>query len=219
MPVARYESQALLFLVRGNALGNQPNEYTNKTPGLVFGADGRAIPVAAEFAPEADSYNAALDRIQQEATQTATAPAQAQPAQAQPAQAQPAQAQPAQVTEPVAEGNTEPEGLEDLPDPRTSPLYRLVTPLETLRGTVALQLLSETMSIWKIVEKEDKEENPGVDLAGTRAILQIFEDTVVPEENLAEWRSHDTLAGIGDMSNFVMGYVRELGNVARSLNI
>lgn len=204
MPVARYESQAPLFLVRGNALGNQPNEYTNKTPGLVFGADGRAIPVAAEFAPEADSYNAALDRIQQEATQTATAPAQAQPA---------------QVTEPVAEGNTEPEGLEDLPDPRTSPLYRLVTPLETLRGTVALQLLSETMSVWKIVEKEDKEENPGVDLAGTRAILQIFEDTVVPEENLAEWRSHDTLAGIGDMSNFVMGYVGELGNVARSLNI
>nr|DAO13311.1 MAG TPA: hypothetical protein [Caudoviricetes sp.] len=75
------------------------------------------------------------------------------------------------------------------------------------------------MSIWKIVEKEDKEENPGVDLAGTRAILQIFEDTVVPEENLAQWRSHDTLAGIGDMSNFVMGYVGELGNVARSLNI
>lgn len=183
-------------------MGNQPNEYTNKTPGLVFGADGRAIPVAAEFAPEADSYNAALDRIQQEATQTATvSPAQAH------------------VTEPVAVGNTEPEGLEDLPDPRTSPLYRLVTPLETLRGTVALQLLSETMSIWNIVEKEDKEENPGVDLAGTRAILQIFEDTVVPEENLAQWRSHDTLAGIGDMSNFVMGYVGELGNVARSLNI
>ena len=183
-------------------MGNQP-EY-NKTPGLVFGADGRAIPVAAEFAPEADRYNAALDRIQQEAAPAAAAPA--------------AQVQ-AQVTEPVAEGNTEPEGLEDLPDPRTSPLYRLVTPLETLRGTVALQLLSETMSVWKIVEKEDKEENPGVDLAGTRAILQIFEDTVVPEENLAEWRSHDTLAGIGDMSNFVMGYVGELGNVARSLNI
>ena len=58
-----------------------------------------------------------------------------------------------------------------------------------------------------------------MDLAGTRAILQIFEDTVVPEENLAKWRSHDTLAGIGDMSNFVMGYVGELGNVARSLNI
>lgn len=184
-------------------MGNQ-SEYTNKTPGLVFGADGRAIPVAAEFAPEADRYNAALDRLQQVDTPAAAAPA--------------AQVQ-AQVTEPVAEGNTEPEGLEDLPDPRTSPLYRLVTPLETLRGTVALQLLSETMSIWKIVEKEDKEENPGVDLAGTRAILQIFEDTVVPEENLAEWRSHDTLAGIGDMSNFVMGYVGELGNVARSLNI
>jgi hypothetical protein len=185
-------------------LGNQPNEYTNKTPGLVFGADGRAIPVAAEFAPEADRYNAALDRIQQEATPAAAAPA--------------AQVQ-AQVTESVADSTPEPEGLEDLPDPRTSPLYRLVTPLETLRGTVALQLLSETMSIWKIVEKEDKEENPGVDLAGTRAILQIFEDTVVPEENLAQWRSHDTLAGIGDMSNFVMGYVGELGNVARSLNI
>lgn len=203
MPVARYESQALLFLVRGNALGNQ-SEYTNKTPGLVFGADGRAIPVAAEFAPEADRYNAALDSIQQEATHAAAAPA--------------AQVQ-AQVTESVADSTPEPEGLEDLPDPRTSPLYRLVTPLETLRGTVALQLLSETMSIWKIVEKEDKEENPGVDLAATRAILQIFEDTVVPEENLAEWRSHDTLAGIGDMSNFVMGYVGELGNVARSLNI
>ena len=185
-------------------MGNQPNEYTNKTPGLVFGADGRAIPVAAEFAPEADRYNAALDRIQQEATPAAAAPA--------------AQVQ-AQVTESVADSTPEPEGLEDLPDPRTSPLYRLVTPLETLRGTVALQLLSETMSIWKIVEKEDKEENPGVDLAGTRAILQIFEDTVVPEENLAQWRSHDTLAGIGDMSNFVMGYVGELGNVARSLNI
>lgn len=184
-------------------MGSQ-SEYTNKTPGLVFGADGRAIPVAAEFAPEADRYNAALDRIQQEATPAAAAPA--------------AQVQ-AQVTEPVVDSKPEPEGLEDLPDPRTSPLYRLVTPLETLRGTVALQLLSETMSIWKIVEKEDKEENPGVDLAGTRAILQIFEDTVVPEENLAEWRSHDTLAGIGDMSNFVMGYVGELGNVARSLNI
>lgn len=184
-------------------MGNQ-SEYTNKTPGLVFGADGRAIPVAAEFAPEADSYNAALDRIQQEATPAAAATA--------------AQVQ-AQVTESVADSTPEPEGLEDLPDPRTSPLYRLVTPLETLRGTVALQLLSETMSIWKIVEKEDKEENPGVDLAGTRAILQIFEDTVVPEENLAQWRSHDTLAGIGDMSNFVMGYVGELGNVARSLNI
>lgn len=192
--------------MRGNALGNQ-SEYTNKTPGLVFGADGRAIPVAAEFAPEADRYNAALDRIQQEATPAAAAPA-----------APAAQVQ-AQVTEPVEDSKSEPEGLEDLPDPRTSPLYRLVTPLETLRGTVALQLLSETMSIWKIVEKEDKEENPGVDLAGTRAILQIFEDTVVPEENLAEWRSHDTLAGIGDMSNFVMGYVGELGNVARSLNI
>ena len=188
-------------------MGNQPNEYTNKTPGLVFGADGRAIPVAAEFAPEADRYNAALDRLQQEAAPTTAVPAQAQPA------------QPAQVTEPVTEGNTEPEGLEDLPDPRTSPLYRLVTPLETLRGTVALQLLSETMSIWKVVEGEDKEENPGVDLAATRAILQIFENTVVPEENLAQWRSHDTLAGIGDMSNFVMGYVGELGNVARSLNI
>lgn len=188
-------------------MGNQ-SEYTNKTPGLVFGADGRAIPVAAEFAPEADRYNAALDSIQQEATHAAAAPA---------AQAQ-AQVQ-AQVTESVADSTPEPEGLEDLPDPRTSPLYRLVTPLETLRGTVALQLLSETMSVWKIVDKEDKEENPGVDLAGTRAILQIFEDTVVPEENLAEWRSHDTLAGIGDMSNFVMGYVGELGNVARSLNI
>lgn len=184
-------------------MGNQ-SEYTNKTPGLVFGADGRAIPVAAEFAPEADRYNAALDRLQQVDTPAAAAPA--------------AQVQ-AQVTESVADSTPEPEGLEDLPDPRTSPLYRLVTPLETLRGTVALQLLSETMSVWKIVEKEDKEENPGVDLAGTRAILQIFEDTVVPEENLAEWRSHDTLAGIGDMSNFVMGYVGELGNVARSLNI
>ena len=189
-------------------MGNQPNEYTNKTPGLVFGADGRAIPVAAEFAPEADSYNAALDRLQQEATPAAAAPAAAPAAQVQ-----------AQVTESVADSTPEPEGLEDLPDPRTSPLYRLVTPLETLRGTVALQLLSETMSIWKIVEKEDKEENPGVDLAATRAILQIFEETVVPPENLAEWRSHDTLAGIGDMSNFVMGYVGELGNVARSLNI
>lgn len=185
-------------------MGNQPNEYTNKTHGLVFGADGRAIPVAAEFAPEADSYNAALDRLQQVDTPAAAAPA--------------AQVQ-AQVTESVADNKPEPEGLEDLPDPRTSPLYRLVTPLETLRGTVALQLLSETMSIWKIVDKEDKEENPGVDLAGTRAILQIFEETVVPPENLAEWRSHDTLAGIGDMSNFVMGYVGELGNVARSLNI
>lgn len=189
--------------MRGNALGNQ-SEYTNKTPGLVFGADGRAIPVAAEFAPEADRYNAALDRLQQVDTPAAAAPA--------------AQVQ-AQVTEPVADSKPEPEGLEDLPDPRTSPLYRLVTPLETLRGTVALQLLSETMSIWKIVEGEDKDENPGVDLAATRAILQIFEETVVPPENLAEWRSHDTLAGIGDMSNFVMGYVGELGNVARSLNI
>lgn len=184
-------------------MSNQ-SEYTNKTPGLVFGADGRAIPVAAEFAPEADRYNAALDLLQQVDTPAAAAPA--------------AQVQ-AQVTETVADSTPEPEELEDLPDPRTSPLYRLVTPLETLRGTVALQLLSETMSIWKIVEKEDKEENPGVDLAGTRAILQIFEDTVVPEENLAEWRSHDTLAGIGDMSNFVMGYVGELGNVARSLII
>lgn len=192
-------------------MGNQPNEYTNKTPGLVFGADGRAIPVAAEFAPEADSYNAALDRLQQVDTPAAAAQAQVQ------VQAQ-AQAQ-AQVTESVADNKPEPEGLEDLPDPRTSPLYRLVTPLETLRGTVALQLLSETMSIWKIVEGEDKDENPGVDLAATRAILQIFEETVVPPENLAEWRSHDTLAGIGDMSNFVMGYVGELGNVARSLNI
>ena len=196
-------------------MGNQPNEYTNKTPGLVFGADGRAIPVAAEFAPEADSYNAALDRLQQVDTPAAAAQVQEQ-VQVQ-AQAQ-AQAQ-AQVTESVADNKPEPEGLEDLPDPRTSPLYRLVTPLETLRGTVALQLLSETMSIWKIVEGEDKDENPGVDLAATRAILQIFEETVVPPENLAEWRSHDTLAGIGDMSNFVMGYVGELGNVARSLNI
>lgn len=188
-------------------MGNQPNEFTNKTPGLVFGADGRAIPVAAEFAPEADSYNAALDRIQQVDTTAAAAPAAT------------VQAQPAQVTEPGAGNKPEPEGPEDLPDPRTSPLYRLVTPLETLRGTVALQLLSETMSIWKIVEGEDKDENPGVDLAATRAILQIFEETVVPPENLAEWRSHDTLGGIGDMSNFVMGYVGELGNVARSLNI
>lgn len=73
MPVALKESQALLYFREEMKLTNTP-ENSGKTPGLVFGADGRAIPVAAEFAPDADKYNAALDKLQQEATPTMAQP-------------------------------------------------------------------------------------------------------------------------------------------------
>lgn len=195
------ESQALLYFREEMKLTNTP-ENSGKTPGLVFGADGRAIPVAAEFAPDADKYNAALDKLQQEAS-----PTMAQP--------NVTNETPATVAEPTeaSEDNAE------FPDPRTSPLYRLVVPLETIRGTDALQLLSETMSIWEAVESENREDNPGIDLAGTRAILRSFESLVVPPQNQQEWAKYDTLQGIGDMISFVMGYIGELGNAARSLNI
>lgn len=182
-------------------LTNTP-ENVGKHPGLVFGEDGRAISLTAEFAPEADRYNAELDNLQREAIQTVAQPNVSN-----------------ETPNTVAAPSTDSKDNKEFPDPRTSPLYRLVTPLETIRGTDALQLLSETMSIWEAVESENREDNPGIDLAGTRAILRAFESLAVPPENLDEWSKNDTLQGIGDMISLVMGYIGELGNAARSLNI
>ena len=222
------ESQALLYFREEMKLTNTP-ENSGKTPGLVFGADGRAIPVAAEFAPDADKYNAALDKLQQEATPTMAQPNATNETSATVAKPTPKGAAGKFKADdsttypegwaPTAEPTLASEDNTEFPDPRTSPLYRLVVPLETIRGTDALQLLSETMAIWEAVESENREDNPGIDLAGTRAILRSFESLVVPPQNQAEWAKYDTLQGIGDMISFVMGYIGELGNAARSLNI
>lgn len=182
--------------------------------GITIGPDGLAVPIAAEFAPEADKYNRAVMALREDLeSNTATQPTQTEPI--------------GSLDEMTPEDITgTPEatpGKGDEPeteDPRKSKLYALVTPLEELKGTVALQLMSEASGIWEAITPKDGEEvSPALNIAATRALLEIFTELIVPEDKLAEWNSHDTLTGIAEQSNFVTDYVGEVGNVVRSLNI
>lgn len=182
--------------------------------GITIGPDGLAVPIAAEFAPEADKYNRAVMALREDLeSNTANQPTQTEPL--------------SSLDELAPEDITgTPEatpGKDDEPeteDPRKSKLYALVTPLEELKGTVALQLMSEASGIWEAVTPKDGEEvSPALNIAATRALLEIFTELIVPEDKLAEWNSHDTLTGIAEQSNFVTDYVGEVGNVVRSLNI
>ena len=182
--------------------------------GITIGPDGLAVPIAAEFAPEADKYNRAVMALREDLeSNTANQPTQTEPL--------------SSLDELAPEDITgTPEatpGKDDEPeteDPRKSKLYALVTPLEELKGTVALQLMSEASGIWESVTPKDGEEvSPALNIAATRALLEIFTELIVPGDKLAEWNSHDTLTGIAEQSNFVTDYVGEVGNVVRSLNI
>ena len=183
--------------------------------GITIGPDGLAEPIAAEFAQEADKYNRRILREQQ---QTASVPAQ--PAEA---NADPLRSLDEMTPEDITGTPDATPGKDDEPeteDPRKSKLYALVTPLEELKGTVALQLMSEASGIWEAVTPKDGEEvSPALNIAATRALLEIFTELIVPEDKLAEWNSHDTLTGIAEQSNFVTDYVGEVGNAVRSLNI
>lgn len=183
--------------------------------GITIGPDGLATPIAAEFAPEADKYNR---RILGEQQQTAAVPAQ--PAEA---NADPLRSLDEMTPEDIIGTPEATPGKGDAPeteDPRKSKLYALVTPLEELKGTVALQLMSEAVSIWEAVSSEDSQEaSPSLNLAATRVLREVFTELIVPEDKREEWESHDTLAGIAEQSNFISDYVGEVGNVIRSLNI
>lgn len=182
--------------------------------GITIGPDGLAVPIAAEFAPEADKYNRAVMALREDLeSNTAT----------QPTQTEPLSSLDELTPEDITGVPQEIPGKDDEPeteDPRKSKLYALVTPLEELKGTVALQLMSEASGIWEAVTpKYGEEVSPALNIAATRALLEIFTELIVPEDKLAEWNSHDTLAGIAEQSNFVTDYVGEVGNVVRSLNI
>lgn len=182
--------------------------------GIVIGPDGLASPIAAEFTQEADKYNRAILNKQQ----TPAAPAQ---------QVEENEFDTQSLDELTPEDFTtdsqENTGNDDKPatqDPRKSKLYALVTPLEELKGTVALQLMSEASGVWEAVTPENGEEvSASMSIAATRALLEIFTELIVPEDKRAQWESHDTLTGITEQSNFVTDYVGEVGNVVRSLNI
>lgn len=182
--------------------------------GITIGPDGLAVPIAAEFAPEADKYNRAVMALREDLeSNTAT----------QHTQTEPLSSLDELAPEDIIGTPEATPGKDDEPeteDPRKSKLYALVTPLEELKGTVALQLMSEASGIWEAVTPKDGEEvSPALNIAATRALLEIFTELIVPEDKLAEWNSHDTLTGIAEQSNFVTDYVGEVGNVVRSLNI
>lgn len=183
--------------------------------GITIGPDGLATPIAAEFAPEAEKYNRAIMDAQQ--TPTTTAP------HTEPEPVEHLGSLDELTPEDITGTSEETPGKSDeveTEDPRKSKLYALVTPLEELKGTTALQLLSEASGIWEAVTPKDGEElPPSMNIAATRALLEIFTELVVPEDKRAEWNSHDTLAGIAEQSNFVSDYVGEVGNAVRSLNI
>lgn len=183
--------------------------------GITIGPDGFATAIAAEFAPEADKYNRLILSEQQ---QTTAVPAQPAEANADPSRSLD-EMTPKDITGVPQDTPGKGDELET-EDPRKSKLYALVTPLEELKGTVALQLMSEASGIWEAVTpKEGEEVSPSLNIAATRALLEIFTELIVPADKLAEWNSHDTLTGIAEQSNFVTDYVGEVGNVVRSLNI
>ena len=182
--------------------------------GITIGPDGLAVPIAAEFAPEADKYNRAVMTLREDLeSNTATQPTQTEPLSPLDELA------PEDITGTPEETPGKGDEIET-EDPRKSKLYALVTPLEELKGSVALQLMTEAVGIWEAVTPENGEEaSPSMSLAATRALREIFTELIVPEDKREAWDAHDTLAGIAEQSNFISDYVGEVGNVIRSLNI
>lgn len=182
--------------------------------GITIGPDGLAVPIAAEFAPEADKYNRAVMALREDLeSNTAT----------QPTQTEPLSSLDELAPEDITGTPEETPGKSDeitTEDPRKSKLYALVTPLEELKGSVALQLMTEAVGIWEAVTPENGgEASPSMSLAATRALREIFTELIVPEDKREAWDAHDTLTGIAEQSNFISDYVGEVGNVIRSLNI
>jgi hypothetical protein len=182
--------------------------------GITIGHDGLAVPIAAEFAPEADKYNRAVMALREDLeSNTATQPTQTEPLSSLDELA------PEDITGTPEETPGKGDEIE-IEDPRKSKLYALVTPLEELKGSVALQLMTEAVGIWEAVTPDNGgEASPSMNLAATRAIREIFTELIVPEDKREAWDAHDTLAGIAEQSNFISDYVGEVGNVIRSLNI
>lgn len=182
--------------------------------GITIGPDGLAIPIAAEFAPEADKYNRAVMALREDLeSNTATQPTQTEPLSSLD------ELTPENITGVPQETPGKSDEIE-IEDPRKSKLYALVTPLEELKGSVALQLMTEAVGIWEAVTPENGgEASPSMSLAATRALREIFTELIVPEDKREAWDAHDTLTGIAEQSNFISDYVGEVGNVIRSLNI
>lgn len=182
--------------------------------GITIGPDGLAVPIAAEFAPEADKYNRAVKALREDLeSNTATQPTQTEPLSSLD------EMTPEDITGTPEETPGKGDEIE-IEDPRKSKLYALVTPLEELKGSVALQLMTEAVGIWEAVTPENGgEASPSMSLAATRALREIFTELIVPEDKREAWDAHDTLAGIAEQSNFISDYVGEVGNVIRSLNI
>lgn len=182
--------------------------------GITIGPDGLAVPIAAEFAPEADKYNRAVMALREDLeSNTATQPTQTEPLSSLD------ELTPDDITGTPEETPGKGDEIET-EDPRKSKLYALVTPLEELKGSVALQLMTEAVGIWEAVTPENGgEASPSMSLAATRALREIFTELIVPEDKREAWDAHDTLAGIAEQSNFISDYVGEVGNVIRSLNI
>lgn len=182
--------------------------------GITIGPDGLAVPIAAEFAPEADKYNRAVMALREDLeSNTATHPTQTEPLSSLDELA------PEDITGTPEETPGKGDEIET-EDPRKSKLYALVTPLEELKGSVALQLMTEAVGIWEAVTPENGgEASPSMSLAATRALREIFTELIVPEDKREAWDAHDTLTGIAEQSNFISDYVGEVGNVIRSLNI
>lgn len=182
--------------------------------GITIGPDGMAVPIAAEFAPEADKYNRAVMALREDLeSNTETQPTQTEPLSSLDELA------PEDITGTPEETPGKGDEIET-EDPRKSKLYALVTPLEELKGSVALQLMTEAVGIWEAVTPENGgEASPSMSLAATRALREIFTELIVPEDKREAWDAHDTLAGIAEQSNFISDYVGEVGNVIRSLNI
>lgn len=182
--------------------------------GITIGPDGMAVPIAAEFAPEADKYNRAVMALREDLeSNTATQPTQTEPLSSLD------EMTPEDITGTPEETPGKGDEIET-EDPRKSKLYALVTPLEELKGSVALQLMTEAVGIWEAVTPENGgEASPSMSLAATRALREIFTELIVPEDKREAWDAHDTLTGIAEQSNFISDYVGEVGNVIRSLNI
>ena len=182
--------------------------------GITIGPDGLAVPIAAEFAPEADKYNRAVMALREDLeSNTETQPTQTEPLSSLDELA------PEDITGTPEETPGKGDEIET-EDPRKSKLYALVTPLEELKGSVALQLMTEAVGIWEAVTPENGgEASPSMSLAATRALREIFTELIVPEDKREAWDAHDTLTGIAEQSNFISDYVGEVGNVIRSLNI
>ena len=182
--------------------------------GITIGPDGLAVPIAAEFAPEADKYNRAVMALREDLESNT---------ETQPTQTEPLSSLDELAPEDITGTPEETPGKSDeitTEDPRKSKLYALVTPLEELKGSVALQLMTEAVGIWEAVTPENGgEASPSMSLAATRALREIFTELIVPEDKREAWDAHDTLAGIAEQSNFISDYVGEVGNVIRSLNI